>query len=67
MYDTIPATKAKNNFGELLKHVYRSGEPVVIVKDGLPVVVISPFANWDLKSNGKGKAKVKSRGNPLTE
>lgn len=48
MLDTIPATKAKNNFGELIKRVFTSGESVIVAKDGIPVVTISPVARADL-------------------
>jgi len=42
MIDTITATKAKNNFGELIRRVYTTGEPVIVEKDGIAVVVVIP-------------------------
>lgn len=56
MLDTIPATKAKNNFGALIKHVYTSGEPVIVAKDGIPVVVISRITERDFRSKGRDRA-----------
>lgn len=50
MLNSIPATKAKNNFGELIKRVYTSGERVIVEKDGLPVVIISPVSALDLRN-----------------
>lgn len=48
MIRTITATRAKNRFGELVKRVYTSGERVIVEKDGLPVVIISPVSEKDL-------------------
>jgi prevent-host-death family protein len=50
MIRTITATQAKNKFGELIKRVYTSGERVIVEKDGLPVVIISPVSEKDLHS-----------------
>lgn len=50
MIRTITATRAKNRFGELIKRVYTSGEHVIVEKDGLPVVMISPVSGKDLHS-----------------
>lgn len=45
---TIPATEAKNRFGELLEAIQRS--PVEIAKKGRAVaVVISVGEYWDMK------------------
>ena len=43
MQKSITATRAKNNFGELIRRVYTTGEQVIVEKDGLPVVMISPI------------------------
>lgn len=47
--DIISATKAKNNFGELIRRVFNTGESVIVAKDGLPVVVISPIRDRNLE------------------
>ncbi len=46
MTRAIPATRAKNNFGQLIREVYTSGEPVLIEKSGIPLVVLIPFAQF---------------------
>lgn len=51
MVHSIPATKAKNNFGELIKRIHTTGERVIVEKSGIPVVAIIPFS--DLKSFGR--------------
>lgn len=51
MQTTIPATRAKNNFGELIRRVYTTGERVVVEKDGIPVVVVAPIYNPDSGNN----------------
>lgn len=48
MQITIPATRAKNNFGELIRRVYTTGDHVIVEKDGMPVVIISPIYEPDL-------------------
>lgn len=62
MLDSIPATKAKNNFGELIKRVYTSGEPVVVEKGGIPVVVILPHSQFH--SSDAGKERTSSDRSP---
>lgn len=42
MTNTITATKAKNKFGELIRRVYTTREPVIVEKDGIAVVVVIP-------------------------
>lgn len=37
---TISATEARVRFGEVIKRAYVSQEPLVVEKDGIPVVVI---------------------------
>jgi prevent-host-death family protein len=55
MDKTLAATKAKNNFGELLRHVYTTGNRVIVEKDGIPVVIISPIGAADFRKNGPPK------------
>lgn len=44
---TIPATKARIHFGELLKRVYKNGEHLTIEKDGLPVAILLSHAEYE--------------------
>lgn len=53
MQTTVPATKAKNNFGELIRRVYTTGERVIVEKDGIPVVVIGPISAPDLRKKAQ--------------
>lgn len=46
MAQTVPATQAKNNFGELIRRVYTTGQAVIIEKSGIPVAVIHPYHHW---------------------
>lgn len=55
MESTIPATKAKNNFGELIRRVYTTGERVIVEKDGIPVVIIGPIYKADLLKQTQNK------------
>jgi prevent-host-death family protein len=36
----LPATEVKNRFGRVLKEVARTGGPIVVERDGVPVAVI---------------------------
>lgn len=36
----LSATEAKNRFGAVLREVIRTGEPILVEKDGRPVAVI---------------------------
>jgi prevent-host-death family protein len=47
MVKTIPATQARNQFGEVLKRVYRDGEQLIIEKDGLPVAAILSYLDYE--------------------
>jgi len=55
MHPTIPDTKAKNNFGELIRRMCTTGDQVVVEKDGIPVVLPSPShrPNRGKDTNGK--------------
>ena len=54
MQTTIPATKAKNNFGKAYCRVYTTGDRVVVEKDGIPVVIIVPIYNSDWQKSLEG-------------
>lgn len=41
----VTATRAKNNFGELIKRIYTRRECVIVEKGGIPVVAIVPISN----------------------
>src|SRR5581483_5922886 len=47
MINVIPATQARNQFGEMLKRVYRDGEQLIIEKDGLPVAAIVSYPDYE--------------------
>jgi prevent-host-death family protein len=36
----VPATEARNHFGEMLKRVHNGKEQLVVEKDGLPIAVL---------------------------
>lgn len=36
----VPASQAKNNFGEMLRRVYEQAEPQIIERAGMPVAVL---------------------------
>lgn len=40
MIRVVPASQAKNNFGEVIRRVYEKDELQIIERDGLPVVAI---------------------------
>lgn len=44
---TISATRARVHFGEVIKRAYVGQEPVVVEKDGIPVVVILSFPYYE--------------------
>ncbi len=39
----VPASQAKNNFGQIIKRVYEKGETQIIERAGLPVAAIVPM------------------------
>lgn len=45
MNRTIPASKAKNNFGALIEEVYVRGNSVTITRNNKPVARVSPIYN----------------------
>ncbi len=42
----VPASQAKNNFGELLKRVYENDEPQIIERAGMPVAAIISISDF---------------------
>ena len=44
---TISATQARVHFGEVIKKAYVNQEPVVVEKDGIPIVVILSFPHYE--------------------
>lgn len=60
MLDTVTATKAKNNFGELIRHVYTTSKRVIVEKDGIPIVVIGPLTEPDLRKNAQDTTTLQS-------
>ncbi len=62
MERTIPATRAKNNFGEVIREVYCSGVGVIVEKSGIPVVAIVPISDYEsLLKNRKTGGKARGR------
>lgn len=47
MLKTTTATKAKNNFGALIRRVYTTGDPVVVEKSGIPLVVVISMVDFE--------------------
>ncbi len=43
MLRVVPASQAKNNFGQMIKRVYEKGETQIIERAGLPVAAIVPM------------------------
>lgn len=41
----VPASQAKNNFGEMLKRVYQGDEPQIIERAGMPVAALISLQN----------------------
>ena len=58
MLTTIPATRAKNNFGELIRRVYTTGDRVIVEKDGIPVVLISRVPDLDLRRKARNQKDI---------
>lgn len=44
---TVPATRVKNSFGEIIKHVYAAGDQVIVEKGGIPVAAIIPMSDYE--------------------
>lgn len=47
MNKTMPASKAKNNFGYLLDEVYAKGKSVIITRNDKPIAKIIPIYNYE--------------------
>lgn len=45
---TISATEMHQRRGELLRRCVKDGEHIIVEKDGIPVVVLIPFHDYDL-------------------
>lgn len=43
----ISATQARVHFGEVIKRAYVGREPVVVEKDGIPIVVVLSFPYYE--------------------
>ena len=43
----VPASRAKNNFGEVIRRVYENEETQVIERDGLPVAAIISISDLE--------------------
>ena len=52
----VPASQAKNNFGEVIKRVYEHAESQIIERDGVPVVAIVTIGDLERLYPGKVKA-----------
>ncbi len=47
MLRVIPATQAKNNFGELIKRVYEEDECQIIERGGIPIAAIVSMSDLE--------------------
>ena len=47
MIHTVPATRVKNSFGDIIKHVYAAGDHVIVEKGGIPVAAIIPMSDYE--------------------
>ena len=47
MLRVVPASQAKNNFGEMIRRVYEHDEIQVVQRDGLPVVGIVSMSDLE--------------------
>jgi prevent-host-death family protein len=47
MKRVLSATEARVHFGELLRQVVESREPVIVERDGKPQVVVLPVAEYE--------------------
>jgi prevent-host-death family protein len=47
MVNTVPATKARIHFGEILKRVHSGREQLIIERDGLPIAAIVSYADYE--------------------
>ena len=43
---SVSSTEAQTHFGALIRRVYKDGEHIIVERDGLPVVVIMPIADY---------------------
>ena len=59
MMRIVPASQAKNNFGDVIKRVYEHAESQIIERDGVPVVAIVTIG--DLERLYPGKVKTMPR------
>jgi prevent-host-death family protein len=47
MTSVLSATEARIHFGEVIKRAYLGGERLVVERDGIPVVVILSFPDYE--------------------
>lgn len=47
----IDATEAKNRFGEVIRRAYQGREHLIVRRDGIPVVVVVPIADYERMVN----------------
>ncbi len=52
---TIAATRVKNSFGEIIKHVYAAGDQVIVEKGGIPVAAIIPMSDYEPLYRSQGE------------
>lgn len=43
---SVTSTEAQTHFGALIRRVYKDGEHLIVERDGLPVVVVLPYADF---------------------
>jgi prevent-host-death family protein len=47
MIRVVPATQAKNNFGEVIKRTYEEGEVQIIERSGIPIAAIISMSDLE--------------------
>ncbi len=55
MLRIVPATQAKNNFGEIIKRVYEEDECQIIERSGIPIAAIVSMSDLERLYPGKFK------------
>jgi prevent-host-death family protein len=60
--NTIPLTRAKARFSEIIARLIHRRESVVITRKKIPVAAIVPFEEWAEKETGKGEGLAAAAG-----
>jgi prevent-host-death family protein len=60
---TLPATKVRRNFGDVIQRTYSGDEHFIVERDGLPVVAIISMAEYQelLQARGQHEREKEQR------